>query len=80
MLTLTQCTDPARCIWYGDCGQSEKGLNRTCVSNDPPRPINNITAAALLREVCPQYFEGIGKLASPVTVLYAFGLLTPHFT
>ncbi|XP_043263992.1 NPC intracellular cholesterol transporter 1 homolog 1b-like [Colletes gigas] len=47
-----------RCVWYGDCGPSveKPTLNYTCVSNDPPRRINNRTIALLLRDICPQYF------------------------
>ncbi|KOX74661.1 Niemann-Pick C1 protein [Melipona quadrifasciata] len=59
MLQLTQCTKKYHCVWYGDCGLSEKGLHRTCVSNDPPKPINNATAERLLHEKCPQYFQNI---------------------
>ncbi|XP_017791086.1 PREDICTED: Niemann-Pick C1 protein-like [Habropoda laboriosa] len=61
-LTLVQCEE-YRCIWYGGCGLAPNGVDRTCLSNDPPKLINNKTAEMILREKCPQYFEGIDSSA-----------------
>ena len=70
MLQLTQCTEKYHCVWYGDCGLSEKGLHRTCVSNDPPKPINNATAEKLLYEKCPQYFQNTGIVSFSFSHLF----------
>ncbi|CAL7944118.1 unnamed protein product [Xylocopa violacea] len=46
-------------VWYGDCGLSDKGLPRTCVSKQCRAvPLNNKAVETLLARWCPQYFEG----------------------
>lgn len=46
-----------RCLWYGECGLSEKQLPRTCVSEDFPQLINDTTAEDILKKKCPHLFQ-----------------------
>ncbi|XP_032670245.1 NPC intracellular cholesterol transporter 1 homolog 1b-like isoform X2 [Odontomachus brunneus] len=51
------------CSWYGECGKLDnKNVQRTCVSNIAPQPINNVTAENILRKRCPHFFhDGVPK-------------------
>lgn len=49
------------CSWYGECGESNKGKKRTCVSNTAPQLIENATVEANLRTSCPHLFENNGS-------------------
>ncbi|XP_076237952.1 NPC intracellular cholesterol transporter 1 homolog 1b [Calliopsis andreniformis] len=59
LLTLTHGADNDQyhCVMYGDCGVTEKGLNRTCVNNTFAQLVNNTDAEKHLREKCPKYFQ-----------------------
>lgn len=48
------------CVWYDECGKSGT-KPRTCVSNDPAKPIGNKTATDILRKRCPHFFENTGR-------------------
>ncbi|XP_016911679.2 NPC intracellular cholesterol transporter 1 homolog 1b-like [Apis cerana] len=57
-LQLARCqTDAYHCVWTGNCGLSNLGVDRTCVSNDPPKSLDH-ESNLNLRKNCPHYFEG----------------------
>ncbi|KAF7384137.1 hypothetical protein HZH66_012387 [Vespula vulgaris] len=62
------------CVWYGECGKSNTKI-RTCVSNDPARPIGNETATDILRRRCPHFFENTDD---PLTCCSAEQIFTIH--
>ncbi|XP_028284138.1 NPC intracellular cholesterol transporter 1 [Parambassis ranga] len=59
------------CVWYGECGESEKvpGKKYNCNYTGPPRPLQP-DGYQLLTELCPGYDYGNRSLCCDVTQLH----------
>lgn len=45
------------CVWYGECGRTERNVTRVCVNDTIALPINDPDAEDLLQKRCPHLFE-----------------------
>ncbi|XP_076646594.1 NPC intracellular cholesterol transporter 1 homolog 1b [Halictus rubicundus] len=54
VLSLAQCDEEPRCVWYGVC--PEDGMNLTCRYDGPPIKVDKTDTLKLFRQRCTHYF------------------------